>query len=101
MKIKLDSWVTGIILGIIAPLVGLLVFKQYKLPETKISVFFNDFFLDKQYRSLLSGMLSVSLLANAIVFTIFIQFDKDKAAKGVFITTALYGIAILLIKTFA
>jgi hypothetical protein len=49
----------------------------------------------------LSAALSLSLLANAVVFTLYINAGKDQTAKGVFITTAIYGLIVLLIKTFA
>jgi ABC-type uncharacterized transport system permease subunit len=45
--------------------------------------------------------MSLSLLANALVFTVCINTRKDNIAKGVFVTTAVYGLVILLIKTFA
>ncbi len=101
MKLLKDNLKMGIVLGFIAPVMGMLAFKMYNFPTTPIGTFFNDMFLDSTYRPLLSSFLTISLLVNALVFTIFIQFEKDKTAKGVFITTAIYGFIILLIKTFA
>jgi len=38
------------------------------------------------------------LLANAILFTIYINTHRDKTAKGIFVATLLYGIFVLVYK---
>jgi len=48
----------------------------------------------------LSVALTLSLLLNALLFTIYINSAKDNTAKGIFISTVLYGMVVLLIKTF-
>jgi hypothetical protein len=52
----------------------------------------------KTNKALLTGVSSISLVANAVIFTIFINTHKDKTAKGIFIATLIYGIVVLLIK---
>lgn len=98
MSMKTDNFILGIILGIIAPIIGMVAFKMMNFPTTDYGQYLHDIFIDKSYRPLLSGMLTVSLIANAFVFSAFIHFNKDKSAKGVFITTAIYGVIILLVK---
>lgn len=95
-----DRLVVGMVLGLVAPVAGLLVFKQVNFPTTPLSTFLYDVFLNPAYRSMLSGVLTVSLVANALVFTVFIQTTQDRAAKGVFLSTALYGVGILILKFF-
>jgi ABC-type uncharacterized transport system permease subunit len=56
-------------------------------------------FLEPGYRTL-TAALSMSLLLNAVLFTLYINSRKDKTAKGIFITTLVYGLAVLIIKTF-
>jgi hypothetical protein len=34
------------------------------------------------------------------LFTIYINTNKDNTAKGIFITTLIYGLIVLSIKTF-
>ena len=99
MKIFKDSYILGAILGILAPVVGFLILKQIKVPLEPLKNFVSEIFTNKSYKPLLTGMLSVSLLANALVFTLFINTQKDKSAKGVFIATVIYGIFILIMKT--
>jgi hypothetical protein len=49
-----------------------------------------------QQKTLLSGIVSISLIANAVVFTLYINTRRDNTARGVFIATCVYAIAALL-----
>lgn len=95
-----DNLKLGIVWGLIAPVAGLLLFKWYKFGIFTFKEFFQFIYLEPGFRTL-SAALSISLLMNALVFTFYINTQKDRTAKGVFISTVLYGMAILLIKTFA
>lgn len=100
MIIFKDNLKLGIVLGLIAPLGGLLLFKWYKFGIFTFKEFFQFIYLEPGFRTLSAG-LSLSLLLNALLFTLYINSRKDNTAKGIFITTAVYGLIILLIKTFA
>jgi hypothetical protein len=95
-----DNTKLGLILGTIAPIIGLLIFKSYKFGIFSFKEFFQFLYVEPGFKTL-SAALSISLLANALVFTLYINAGKDKTAKGIFITTCVYGLVILLIKTFA
>jgi hypothetical protein len=95
-----DNTKLGLLLGLIAPLTGLLIFKWYKFGIFSLKEFFQFLYVEPGFRTLSAG-LSVSLLANALLFTLYINAEKDKTGKGIFITTCVYGFVILLIKTFA
>ncbi len=100
MIIFKDNLKLGLVLGLIAPLGGLLLFKWYKFGIFTFKEFFQFIFLEPGFKTLSAG-LSISLLLNALLFTFYINSRKDNTAKGIFITTAVYGLIILLIKTFA
>ncbi len=100
MIIFKDNLKLGLVLGLIAPLGGLLLFKWYKFGIFTFKEFFQFIFLEPGFKTLSAG-LSISLLLNALLFTLYINSRKDNTAKGIFITTAVYGLIILLIKTFA
>ena len=51
-------------------------------------------------KSLLTAIVSLCLICNAVVFTLYINSQKDKTAKGVFIATCLYALASLAVKWF-
>ena len=100
MILTKDNTKLGLTLGLIAPMFGMMIFKWYKFGIFSLKEFFQFIFVEPGFRTLSAG-LSLSLLANAIVFTLYINTQKDKTAKGIFITTTIYGLVILLIKTFA
>lgn len=100
MIFKKDNLVFGLILGLIAPMFGFLIFKWYKFGIFSMKEFLQFIYLEPGFRTL-SVALSLSLLANALIFTLYINAGKDQTAKGIFGTTALYGLVVLLIKTFA
>lgn len=97
VMLKKDNLQLGLLLGFFAPVLGLIIY--YFVTFYVIDVSFMDF-LDylKQYKSLLTSVSSLSLVANAVVFTIYINAHKDKTAKGIFVSTLIYGIAVLLVK---
>jgi predicted membrane-bound mannosyltransferase len=93
---KKDQLRFGILLGFIAPVVGLLIyyFAQFR-NVTSIPGFFYYVVTEK---ALLTAVISVLLVANAGVFTWYVNRRKDRTAKGVFISTCIYGIAALIWK---
>ncbi len=98
--LKRDNLWMGVIMGAIAPILGLMLFKFYNYRVFSFKEFFQWLYVEPGFRTL-SVALSLSLLMNALLFTIYINTHKDKTAKGIFATTLVYGLAILIIKTFA
>jgi hypothetical protein len=95
MIFKRDNLKLGIILGLIGPILGLVVIYFIKFSE----ITFGEFLvLFSEENRLITSMGSLSLLANVILFTLYINTHRDKTAKGIFIVTLLFGIAILLLK---
>ena len=96
MIIKESTWL-GCIIGIVAPLVGLLLLKFYKYGMLNFKEVLQMIYYQPGHAIMTAG-LSVSLMMNAILFTFFINSRKDLLAKGIFITTVIYGVVILCIK---
>ena len=99
MILKKDSIGLGLILGLFAPLLGLIFFKMYKFSVFSFRETFQFMIYEPGFKTL-SVALSLSLLLNALLFTIYINTNKDNTAKGIFITTLVYGLIVLSIKTF-
>ena len=99
MFLKKDNLILGLILGLLAPMVGFLIFKMYKFDVLTMHEMYDYVMNEPGYRTLSVG-LSLSLLLNAILFTIYINTNRDYTAKGIFVTTFIYGLIILSIKTF-
>jgi uncharacterized membrane protein len=94
---KKDHLRTGLILGFLAPLLGMLGYYFYKFYPNNVTL--SEFWtLLMQNRSFFTGLTSIALIANAVLFTIFINTRRDQAAKGVFAITLVFGIMVLLVK---
>ena len=100
MMFKKDNFWMGVIMGLIAPILGILIFKMNKFKVFSLTETFQYMFVEPGFKTL-TVALSLSLLLNALLFTIYINARKDKTAKGIFATTVLYGLVVLIIKTFA
>lgn len=99
MIFKKDSTVFGLILGLISPMLGFFIFKVYKYNPLSVGEMWNYVINEPGFKTLSVG-LSLSLLLNALLFTIYVNTNRDYTARGIFITTLAYGLIILSIKTF-
>jgi hypothetical protein len=99
MIFKKDNFLLGLIMGLFAPLLGMLMFKTYKFNVFTYKETFQYMYLEPGFKTL-TVALTLSLLLNALLFTIYINSSKDKTAKGIFATTMVYGLIVLIIKTF-
>ena len=99
MIFKKDNIWFGIAIGFIAPLLGLLLFKINKFSVLSYKEVFQFMMLESGHRTL-SVALSLSLLLNALFFTLYVNSGRDDTAKGIFLTTVVYGISVLALKTF-
>ncbi len=93
---KKDNLKVGIIIGLIAPLLAMVIY--YYLSFSRSMTLAEYFYLLKTNKSLLTGVSSISLVANAVFFTIYINGHRDKTARGIFISTLLYGLTVLIYK---
>ncbi len=95
MIFKKDNFIFGLALGLIAPLIGFMLYKLYKFKGLTLSEMLQWM---KMNPNLISVSISVSLLANAILFTIYINGHRDKTAKGIFVLTIIYAIIAMIFK---
>ncbi len=95
MKIK-DHLLIGLLIGLLAPSIGILIF-YYANFEMKS---FDDFLDISIRQKLLSPLLSLCCVINLALFYLFIQFDHFLSARGVILSTFIYGFVIVLLKFF-
>ena len=97
MIFKRDNLSLGLTLGLIGPIIGLVF--VYLLSSNFRSLTFSEF-LDYFFNTprLITSIGALSLLANVVLFTLYINTHRDKTAKGIFAVTLVYGIGILLLK---
>ena len=95
--LKKDNLKLGLVLGLVGPVLGLIIVYFLKFSSYDFMDFLDYFFNDSK---LITSIGALCLLANAVLFTIYINTHRDNTAKGIFVTTLVYGIAILIIKVF-
>jgi len=97
MIFKKDDLKLGLIMGLLGPLLGLVVI--YFVRNDFRPLTFGEY-LEYVFTSnrLITSIGSLSLLANVVLFTLYVNTHRDKTAKGIFLVTLLYGIGILVLK---
>lgn len=95
MIFKRDNLKLGIILGLFGPLLGLVIIYFTKYSASSFGDFVTEVFNNNK---LITSIGSLSLLVNVVFFTIYVNTNRDKTAKGIFLITVIYGIAILVLK---
>jgi len=90
-----DSMLVGVIPGIIIPLIAVyFVFLLHSHGAGSFEIYMKS--VIKQ--QVLPKVLSLSLLANLLVFFPFIWTNRNKSARGVILATMIYGVVILSLK---
>ena len=95
MIFKKDNFIYGLALGFIMPMFGFLIFKFVKFQRLTLDEMFQWL---KMNPNLVTVSISVSLMANAILFTVFINGHRDKTAKGIFLLTCIYATIAMIFK---
>lgn len=91
---RYDKFITGFIPGMIAPILGVLLFYVAK---------FNDYLFEEYIRlvmspEIFSPMMSLGVVMNLFVFFLFISRNYYRAARAVIFATIIYSIPILVVK---
>lgn len=100
MIFRKDNFIFGAILGFIGPIIGIIIFKMTKFQSFSYANTFEYMYREQGHRTF-TVALSLALMVNAVLFTIYINSRKDKTAKGIFVLTLMYGLLVLCIKTFS
>ena len=95
MFFKKDNLRLGMIIGLLGPILGLIIIYFAKYSSFSFGSFLDDFFNNNK---LITSIGSLSLLVNVVFFTLYVNTNRDKTAKGIFLVTVIYGIAILVLK---
>lgn len=95
--LKRDNIRFGLLLGFLGPVVGMVAY-YFAAFYTRNVTFMEFLGYMRQYKTLLTAVSSISLVANAVLFTFYVNARKDQTIKGIFIATLIYGIAVLLVK---
>ena len=96
MIFKKDNLRLGLVLGLVAPIISLVIYYLVKFyPTFSIKDFF-DFL--RTNKSQITAVSVPCLVLNIALFTYYINSHKDSTAKGIFAATLIYAIIALLFK---
>ncbi len=95
MLFKKDNLILGLVLGFLAPLFGMVCFYFLKFSSLKFSEFLQ---ILVQWKSFFTSVITVSLIADGAIFTIYTNMGKDETARGIFIATCVYAIISITLK---
>jgi uncharacterized membrane protein len=93
-----DNIKLGLIIGFLAPFLGLINYYLMRFRLYTVKEFYQVLMMQK---SLLSSIIAIALVMNVLLFTLYINKQKDKTATGIFIASCVYGLISLGIKWFA
>lgn len=94
---KKDSFYFGLAVGIIIPVLSFFGYYFWKFSMFPFNSFLQALKSNKQ---LVSALSIPCLLLNIVLFTIFINGQRDKTAKGIFTVSVAYAAAAFLFKLF-
>jgi hypothetical protein len=90
---KFDSLLTGLIPGLVLPVLTLLVFWLVKSDRGLV-----DFLVQFQQMNMLSKVVSLAVLPNLLLFFIFLWTNRNFSARGVIFATILLAFFMLILK---
>lgn len=93
-KSRFDSLQLGIIMGLVVPAVGFLVFYMSSFSKVTFS-YFVEYAIQI---AAISKILSLSLLPNLLVFFLYIWKNYYLTARGILMSTFIWTFAIIIVK---
>jgi len=93
---KLNNALTGVIAGIVVPLIAFTLFFIF----TRNGLTLAEYFRKIEDADNISEIMSVCVFANIIIFLIFNRFEMLRASKGVLGITIAWAFTVFGIKLF-
>ena len=90
---KYDSLLTGLVPGLVLPLLTLLVLWKVKSNSPLI-----DFLMQFQEMNMLSKLVSLAAIPNLLLFFLFIWTNRNFSARGVIFATLLLAMLMVILK---
>lgn len=96
MIFKKDNLRLGLVLGLVAPILSLIIYYFVKFyPLYTVGDFL---FFVRSNKSQVTAVSVPCLVLNIVLFTYYINSHKDNTAKGIFTATLIYAILALVFK---
>ncbi len=86
--------ITGMIVGLFAPLISFVIFVLLVYPDDGIMHILTGYIKG----NVLTHVMSLAILINLPIFFVFLETKKERSARGVIGSTLLYGLVIVILK---
>lgn len=86
--------ITGMIVGLFAPLISFVSFVLLVYPDEGIMHILTGYIKG----NVLTHVMSLAILINLPIFFVFLETKKERSARGVIGSTLLYGLVIVILK---
>jgi len=91
-----NRFLAGFISGLLLPLLVFFIIYLFSNDDMSFRLYVNRII----GRNALASVVSLSVLANLIIFLLFNRFDKLKSSRGVLGITIIWALGVLAIKLF-
>lgn len=93
--LKKDNLQFGFVVGFLAPLISIVIYYFVRFSEFSVSDVLG---LMAREKNQITAITIPCLLLNIVLFTFYVNTQRDKTAKGIFAVTLIYAIGALLVK---
>lgn len=90
MRSRTDNMLTGILTGLIVPVVSFLIYVVSFREGEKVIDVLNGFV----NRNVLTHVISLSVVPNLLVFFLFLWASKENSARGIIGATIIYALFV-------
>lgn len=92
---KKDNIKFGLLLGFLAPLISMVIYYFIRFSMFSVSDVLDLMVREKNQ---ITAVTIPCLVLNIALFTFYVNTQRDKTAKGIFVITLVYAISALLVK---
>lgn len=95
---RFDKFLIGFILGLIAPIIGIIIAWSFMYADYPLSAVFKWFYSFNSPSSVnrLSKLISLGMIINLIPFFLLLNKKRYQAAKGIIIASFIYLILVFI-----
>jgi len=91
---KMNSFLWGLIPGLIVPMITISIFYTFKFNSYTIGEFIDLM----KYNGVFTKVISLCVIPNLLLFFVCIWTDRYTPGKGVILATFVYTILVLILK---
>ncbi len=93
---KKDSLIFGLLIGLLLPFLGIMIYYLTKYQGYSLGNFFRELY----FMRMLPPVISLSVILNLAAFYFFLNKQKYGYTRGIILASLIYGMLLLYFKFF-